>query len=483
MGGRANRRWGFSMKEDRINRLGFYGVWTPPEILMMDGLTANDRYIYSKVLALTKNKYNECDASNDYIGSMMRCSPITVSNSITKLKGFGCLEVNYQRNEHGNLRRYIRVIPFEQLPAKLLSKEAYFNAIELAKNKTFIDDPAQEKTHLKNFEEGSNPSYKNFKESLKNFYISNKRKERKKRISFSSKEENGGGENQPPPNPAENRKTLSRLEGFPGGEKEERGHDLAVMKAALLDQVPGSNGKPDHKAKELSWDGASEEARTILELWNALGCGTIHPADGPGARKALYAIDNLVLPKGYAVDRLADAVECYAVVTQGDGKRRSLTDFLVVSDYVRGLVRKKGLPAPKPLFLEFYSDNGSGTTKGEEEFKLYGELKRVYAAWTRGVKPSDAQFSLKERRNLLTAVPKLMRCKEKGWLDAFFAEPQRANYGDYINVLFRGLKRKYGTDYGTGHVASDHTWNDLFPKFIQEDYGESVLRAQKNKGR
>jgi len=293
--------------------------------------------------------------------------------------------------------------------------------------------------------------------------------------SFSvSKETEKGGANDAPQSAA-----ISIEEFLPNQGNEnpaKKNHDPAAMKAALREQLPA----PDNSSDELTWEDASEEARTMLEFWNAAGCGTQHKSDGPGARKALHVLDCVILPQGYSISKLVDAAEHFALVAKDGTQHISLSDFLVVSEFRKRAARNRKAPAPRPTFLEFYSDNGDGAAIiGEEEFRLYKSLKKAYIGWTLGVEQSESPLSLKEGRQLLQAAVKLKACMAKGWLDPYFVG-SKPTHIDYINILFQGLKRKWKNDYTTGHVASDKIWDKWMPRFIQESRGISVIKMRES---
>lgn len=261
------------------------------------------------------------------------------------------------------------------------------------------------------------------------------------------------------------------------------------MAASLREQLPGANGAPDQKAREQSWEGAREESQVVLDLWNSIGCGVNHGTRGSGARKALYALDRL-FSQGWEVDKVVDAVIRFGFMAEDPdrhglpmkrGQRMSLVDFVTVSKFLKQRAHKWGHKEPEPLLKKLYRIAGGDDLAeyGVEERKLYESMKKTFIKWTLGVKADDVELSRRQELDLLTGAAQLKRCMAKGWLDPFFDADQKPDADLYIDVLFRGLTRKFGASYGTGNVASSFTWNTLVPQFIQEDYGATVLEARR----
>jgi len=444
-----------------------YGRLMIPAAESENDFNQTDRDLYSVIYHMsTKRGY--CWASNHYLAVMLKLSPVAISNSVSKQKRMGYIRTKYTKDSH----RHVYPETNEAILDRQRTNIAiYYKELEEAAQRMVSDEDENEdnpplKESLSPLKESLSP----LKESLSY----NKEDNKRKKSFVVSKETTKGGANVAPRSI-----TISIEEFLPNQGNEnpaKKNHDPAAMKAALREQLPA----PDNSSDELTWEDASEEARTMLEFWNAAGCGTQHKSDGPGARKALHVLDCVILPQGYSISKLVDAAEHFALVAKDGTQHISLSDFLVVSEFRKRAARNRKAPAPRPTFLEFYSDNGDGAAIiGEEEFRLYKSLKKAYIGWTLGVEQSESPLSLKEGRQLLQAAVKLKACMAKGWLDPYFVG-SKPTHIDYINILFQGLKRKWKNDYTTGHVASDKIWDKWMPRFIQESRGISVIKMRES---
>jgi Mn-dependent DtxR family transcriptional regulator len=435
-----------------------------------------DRELYSVIYHMsTKRGY--CWASNHYLAVMLKLSPVAISNSVSKLRSMGYVKAKYSKDNHRHI--------YPETNQTILDRQrrniaAYLEELEKAAFHLAPDEGEETAPPLK---ESLRPPLKDslrpHKESLT--YIKENNKESSSvatlRVATDKEVSSQGREltSYPP----------LKLED-PGQVEKEGNHHSAAMKAALREQMPGESA-PDKRRREESLEVASEEARLVLDLWNSLSCGTVHAPRGAAARRALYLLDQSILPKNYFINRIVSAVIRYKdMAAEPDrwglpfkrGSKLSLENFLSVPKYLKQRAHKYGRPEPVPIFQQLYGKNGDGVQEYDDEDREVTEaLKQAYVRWTRGVERGESPLSRKEELDLLQAGTKLRACMAKGWLDPFVAGG-RPTHRDYINILFQGLKRKWGTDYTTGHLASGHTWNDLMPKFIQEGYGTSVVKAR-----
>lgn len=76
----------------------FKGVWIPYEILTDIKLNDKEKFVYSKILYLSKEK--ECIMSNSYISELLNITKIQASRIINSLKKKGYLKVDiiYKEN-------------------------------------------------------------------------------------------------------------------------------------------------------------------------------------------------------------------------------------------------------------------------------------------------------------------------------------------------------------------------------------------------
>lgn len=70
---------------------GFKGIWIPAEVWLDERLTALDKMILGEISSLDTGE--GCYASNKYLAEFCGCKEIKVSNSVTKLKEIGYLEL------------------------------------------------------------------------------------------------------------------------------------------------------------------------------------------------------------------------------------------------------------------------------------------------------------------------------------------------------------------------------------------------------
>ena len=70
---------------------GFKGIWISAEVWLDERLTALDKMILAEITSLDTGE--GCYASNKYLAEFCGCKEIKVSNSVTKLKEIGYLEL------------------------------------------------------------------------------------------------------------------------------------------------------------------------------------------------------------------------------------------------------------------------------------------------------------------------------------------------------------------------------------------------------
>lgn len=66
----------------------FKGIWIPKEIWLDERLTPLDKIIFAEIDSLSGAE--GCFASNDYLASFCKCSPVSISRSISLL-----IKLNY----------------------------------------------------------------------------------------------------------------------------------------------------------------------------------------------------------------------------------------------------------------------------------------------------------------------------------------------------------------------------------------------------
>lgn len=94
----------------------FRGVWFPKEIWFDDRMSALEKVILLEIDSLDNEEKGGCFASNEYLANFCHCSVKMVSNTITKLVGFGFIRVSSfdgrRRIIRSNLRGYVTPNPF-----------------------------------------------------------------------------------------------------------------------------------------------------------------------------------------------------------------------------------------------------------------------------------------------------------------------------------------------------------------------------------
>ena len=76
----------------------FKGVWIPYEILTDIKLNDKEKFVYSMILYLSKEK--ECIMSNSYISSMLNISKVHSSRLISSLRDKGYIKVKIEYKEN-----------------------------------------------------------------------------------------------------------------------------------------------------------------------------------------------------------------------------------------------------------------------------------------------------------------------------------------------------------------------------------------------
>lgn len=89
------------MNEDLIR--DFKGVWIPKNVWLDERLTALEKVILVEIDSLSQDD-DGCYASNEYIAKFCQCSERKVSDSITRLKKLGYLEIT----KFDGRKRYLR---------------------------------------------------------------------------------------------------------------------------------------------------------------------------------------------------------------------------------------------------------------------------------------------------------------------------------------------------------------------------------------
>lgn len=462
-------------------KLEFTGLWIDLASFSEKEFTPTDMILY-RIISVLCEKKGYCWASNKYFAFLLHISIPTVVSSLNKQKRLGYITTSVSQKK-GNFRE-IRVTEGEKIEARRKQNRSDFYA--------WFDSKNDQTSYLKSFKR----VFKDLKDPLKNS-LSNNIEDNIGDSKATSKDVAYGGL-RPPITPPENSLQEEFLGGKEGSSLPEEGETSQQRKhhrptresfAADIEETDRRMAERARRPKrgERDLEVASEDAITILFLWNEQPNTTHHDPEGAVGRRALHILDRSILPD-HKVEKVAEAIQRYSAAVAKFperfgwmSKKLSLDGFLQVPQFLlKQWERQKGKDEQKPLslFRQLYSPNGNGDV--EAELETYKFIRHVYVEQILGIKKTKShQLTWKQELDLLRTVPKFNKFVATGWLRTIEGgDPEET----YLSAVLEALIGAFGkTGIRTGNFCSDYTWAEIVPKYVANGHGtqEEVDRAEK----
>jgi len=226
--------------------------------------------------------------------------------------------------------------------------------------------------------------------------------------------------------------------------------------------------QPQRPGKYLHYEKASEEACSVINLWNAIDGTPNHRLTSKGVEKVLYHLDNDILQK-HEPQQIERAIRdlvmmqhdpgLYSVVALG---RVSIEDFFLGN----GFLKKKGyfkqliMPGGYKTFLKPSTDPNPESTE---------KIKKLYQKHILHQDNGATPFTPKQESQFITAARQLRQFMKGKRLEKCLGE--RTDETEYVMMLFEAIEEEFGkTNFNVGHLASNYTWNDIYPRFISRHW-------------
>lgn len=410
------------------NERDFKGVWIKKELYLTKDLSWTEKILYTEIDSLNKEK--GCYAGNEHFADFLNVKTSTVSNAISKLKSFGLVRLE---NFDGR-KRILRSCP--EGIGKLRSRV-------LKIGRQGFKNHTQKNTSTNTLKEGSS--------------ISLRKDIEKGKPEFPDQTSNS-------PNPSA-RPTLETA----SSEIPVKGNNRPTKDDGIL---------PRKKlpAKHLAYENASDEARSLVEDWNELPTTPAHKKGSKIVMRALHALDETLLkdhtPKVIFrtmldFSNMQKDAESYRV----PAKKVNIDDFFIGNGYLNGRRERRGEPVEPTWFQKLvlpgsfakYLRREDSNPEVTEEFR-YRYRRHVLA-------DQGVAFGPRRELQFREASRQLVKFMKRGRLEKFL---DKVDYRDYVRCLLDALIDKYKkvTEIEVGHLCSDYTWNEVFPKFIAFNWEE-----------
>lgn len=411
------------------NERDFKGVWIKKELYLTKDLSWMEKILYTEIDSLNKEK--GCYASNEHFADFLNVKISTVSNAISKLKSLGLVKLE---NFDGR-RRVLRSCPegIGKLRSRVLK-----NSRQSFKNHT------QKNTSISTSKEDSLSSLR--KED----------KEGKSEFPCSTSDSTN-------PSPRPSLETANN-------ESPATGNNRPIKDDSILP-------KKKLPAKQLAYENASDEARSLVEDWNEMPTTPVHKKGSKIVARTLHALDETLL-KEYTPKEIFRTMldfsnmqrdaESYRV----PARKVNMDDFFLGNGYLNGVRERKGETVEPPWFQKLvlpgsfakYLRREDATPEVTEEFR-FRYRKHILA-------DQGVSFGPRQESQFREASRQLVKFMKKGRLEKFIDGV--IDYKDYVRWLLDALIEKYRkvTEIEVGHLCSNYTWNDLFPKFIAVTWEE-----------
>ncbi len=229
-------------------------------------------------------------------------------------------------------------------------------------------------------------------------------------------------------------------------------------------------------AKQLEYEHASDEARSLVEDWNELTTTPIHKKESKIVRRALQLLDGKLL-KEHTPKEIFRTMFDFSTMQKDAGNYRvpagkvNIDDFFIGNGYLNGVRERKGETVEPPWFqrLVLPGSFAKYLRREDPDPDVTKEFKHRYRRHI--LADQGVSFSPRQESQFREASKRLREFMKKGRLEKFL---DNVSYGDYIRWLLEALIGKYKkvTEIEVGHLCSEYTWNDLFPKFIAYNWEE-----------
>ncbi len=229
-------------------------------------------------------------------------------------------------------------------------------------------------------------------------------------------------------------------------------------------------------AKQLEYEHASDEARSLVEDWNELTTTPTHKKGSNIVRRALQLLDEKLL-KEHTPKEIFRAMLDFSTMQKDAGNYRvpvhkvNIDDFFIGNGYLNGVRERKGEIVEPPWFQKLILPGSFAKylRRQDPDPDVTEELKHRYRRHI--LADQGVSFSPRQESQFREASKRLREFMGKGRLEKFL---DRVDYRDYVRFLLEALIGKYKkvTEIEVGHLCSEYTWNDLFPKFIAYNWEE-----------
>ncbi len=426
----------------------FKGVWIKKELYLTKDLSWMEKILYTEIDSLSKEK--GCYASNEHFADFLNVKNCTVSNAISKLKTLGLIKLE----SFDGRKRVLRSCPdnIEKMESRVL------------KNR---------KQGFKNHTQ-KNTSINTSKDSLSS--LRKEDKESKSGICCQTSDSVN-----PPPRPSLDTASKDVL-ATADNEVLEKENNKSLAK----EHTPIKNNRPTKDdsilpwkklpAKQLEYEHASDEARSLVEDWNELTTTPIHKKESKIVRRALQLLDGKLL-KEHTPKEIFRTMFDFSTMQKDAGNYRvpagkvNIDDFFIGNGYLNGVRERKGETVEPPWFqrLVLPGSFAKYLRREDPDPDVTKEFKHRYRRHI--LADQGVSFSPRQESQFREASKRLREFMKKGRLEKFL---DNVSYGDYIRWLLEALIGKYKkvTEIEVGHLCSEYTWNDLFPKFIAYNWEE-----------
>lgn len=401
---------------------GFKGVWIPAELWLTTELTMNEKVLYVEINSLD-NGANGCFASNAHLAEFLGTGTTTVTNGISKFKGLGLVS---EKAFNGRWRR-LKTHPerLGELPKR--EPNSLTDSVRLPNKKR---------------EE------------------SNNRIERDISKDKTSSKEDVYDVSDETPGPSPLRKLLARPERRqPLGRKKSKGKPKLKPRAGL---------------DMLSYDEASGVARRVVDHWNENRKGADKKPHKPSTNivgRSLWLLDNGVLKK-HGEARVRRTIDDYFMMLKNGSYRVpggmvALREFFEMGDYQKKL-RRDGGHTTKTWFRQLVVPGACMTYfRGDNEAPELVTL--VKARFVKSVLREEPEggWNARQEANFVRCANRLRRYIDRGRMDGLVSgmKPE-----DHVRVLFEALADQWEDGFGTGNLASAHTFSEVLPRYITANY-------------
>ena len=229
-------------------------------------------------------------------------------------------------------------------------------------------------------------------------------------------------------------------------------------------------------ANQLEYEHASDEARSLVEDWNELTTTPTHKKESKIVRRVLHLLDEKLL-KEHTPKEIYRAMLDFSTMQKDAGNYRvpagkvNIDDFFIGNGYLNGARERRGETVEPPWFqrLVLPGSFAKYLRREDPDPDVTEEFKHRYRRHI--LADQGVSFTPRQESQFREASKRLREFMKKGRLEKFL---DNVSYGDYIRWLLEALIGKYKkvTEIEVGHLCSEYTWNDLFPKFIAYNWEE-----------